>query len=164
MLGSGCEYIQFLFSDAETWALDDGRGQQFFQGFDNKDYLPLVECFLPECTGSAAKCCTNTKAVSTGMCGCKVINKKQGTMQCEHNLYWTAPRTIWLCGAASCDPNEKCLCPKPGSPKPGSPNKRSKKKPSRKEAKKRGAKGGSKESSKSSFIPFSCAKSFSNFR
>eukprot|EP00210_Caulerpa_lentillifera_P005073 g4846.t1 len=126
--GSGCKYIQFLFSDAEIWALDDGRGQQFFQGFDNKDYLPLVECFLPKCTGSAARCCANTKAVSTGLCGCKVINKKKGTIQCEHNLYWTAPRTIWLCGHPSCEVNEKCLCPKSGTfNKKKSKNKASKK-------------------------------------
>lgn len=108
--GSGCRYIEFLFTDAESWAIDEGRTQEFFRGFDDKDYLPLTECYLPECKGTAAKCCSDKEAVSSGMCGCKVIDKKEGTMQCEHNLVWTAPRTIWLCSTQECTSEEKCLC------------------------------------------------------
>lgn len=108
--GSGCQYIEFLFTDAEVWANDEGRGLQFFQGFDDEKFLPLTECFLPECKGKAAKCCLDEEAVTSGMCGCKVVDKEEGTKQCNHNLVWTAPRTIWLCSMQKCEPDEKCLC------------------------------------------------------
>jgi len=109
--GSGCQYIEFLFTDAEAWAIDEGRAQQFFQGFDNEIYLPLIECFLSECKGTAAKCCSDKEATTSGLCACKVIDKKENIMQCDYNLFWTAPRTIWLCSTQECQPDEKCLCP-----------------------------------------------------
>lgn len=109
--GSGCQYIEYLFTDAEAWAIEEGRGQQFFQGFDNEAYLPLTECFLPECKGTAAKCCSDKEAITSGLCECEVVDKKEGTLQCDHNLFWLAPRTIWLCSTQNCRPDEKCLCP-----------------------------------------------------
>lgn len=108
--GSGCQYIEYLFTDAEAWAIEEGRAQQFFQGFDNEAYLPLTECFLPECKGTAAKCCSDKEAITSGLCECEVVDKKEGTLQCDHNLFWLAPRTIWLCSTQNCRPDEKCLC------------------------------------------------------
>ena len=114
-LGDGCTYIKYLFIDAEQWAIEDGRAQHFFRGFDNEEYLSITECFLAPCKGTAAKCCGDNKAVSSGLCSCKVINKKEGAKQCEHNLFTRAPRVIWLCGTPDCQPDEKCLCPAKGS-------------------------------------------------
>jgi len=108
--GSGCQYIEYLFTDAEAWAIEEGRAQQFFQGFDNEAYLPLTECFLPECKGTAAKCCSDKEAITSGLCECEVVDKKEGTLKCDHNLFWLAPRTIWLCSTQNCRPDEKCLC------------------------------------------------------
>jgi len=134
--GSGCQYIEFLFTDAESWAIDDGRTQNFFRGFDSKDYLPLTECFLEECKGTAAECCADEKAISSGLCGCKVVDKKEETLQCEHNLFWIAPRTIWLCSTQDCAPDQKCLCAK-SSAKQGKKTKKGSKSDQEEESKSR---------------------------
>lgn len=138
--GSGCQYIQFLFTDAESWAIDDGRTQNFFRGFENEDYLPLTECFLEECKGTAAECCADEDAISSGLCGCEVVNKKEGTLQCEHNLFWTAPRTIWLCSTQDCAPDQKCLCSKSSSKKAKKTKKGSKSDKEEEESKKKSSK------------------------
>eukprot|EP00210_Caulerpa_lentillifera_P004493 g4287.t1 len=103
---SGCDFVNMLFTDADNVASDRGESIQFIQALEDDEYLPMVECFLQECSGRAASCCTNTRALRRGLCGCP--NRR--STRCDFNLFVNLPRTVWICSSSSCEPNEKCLC------------------------------------------------------
>lgn len=104
---SGCEFVRNLFADADQIAYERGDSILFVSSFDQQEYLQLMECFLDECRGRAGRCCSQRRAVESGMCACdsEVPNR------CDYNLFDSQPRTIWLCSSNQCDENEKCLCP-----------------------------------------------------
>jgi len=105
--GSGCEFVKNLFTDADAIAAERGDSVIFVASFDSQEYLQLMECFLDECTGRAARCCSRSRALQTGLCECdsEIPNR------CDYNIFSNRPRTIWICSSNQCDVNEKCLCP-----------------------------------------------------
>eukprot|EP00210_Caulerpa_lentillifera_P005142 g4914.t1 len=109
--GSGCSFINRLFNDADAIAYDRGESMQFLQAISADEYLPLTECFLERCSGRAAACCTNARALRRGLCDCPT----RRSTRCDFNLFANRPRTVWVCSSNSCGPNEKCLCAAPSS-------------------------------------------------
>lgn len=105
--GSGCEFVKNLFTDADSIAHERGDSMLFVASFEQEEYLQLMECFLDECTGRAGRCCSQRRAVNSGMCACDA----EITNRCDFNLFSNRPRVIWICSAEQCDENEKCLCP-----------------------------------------------------